>query len=54
MSMRNFNSLLWIAVVLVILWVVASLTRWVVGALLNLLLVVAVILLIVWAVRRLR
>jgi hypothetical protein len=52
--MRNVNFFLILAIVLVILWVVATVTRWVVGALLNLLLVLAVIFFIVWIVRRLR
>lgn len=46
------NNLLWIAVVLIILWIVASVTKFVVGAVLHLLLVVAVILLAVWAFRK--
>lgn len=52
--MRNLNYLVAIAVVLVIVWVLATVTRFIVGAMLNLLLVVAVILLVVWAVRRVR
>lgn len=50
--MKNLNYLLGIAVVLIIIWIVASLTRFLAGALLNLLLIVAVILLVVWAVRK--
>ena len=52
--MKNLNYLLGIAVVLIVLWVVATVTRFLAGALLNMLLLVAVVLLIVWAVRRLR
>jgi Flp pilus assembly protein TadB len=52
--MNNLNYLLAIAAVLVVLWIVATITRFVAGVMLNLLLVVAVILLIVWAVRRFR
>jgi hypothetical protein len=50
--MRNLNFLLVIAIVLVVIWVIASITRFVVGAMLHLLLVLAIILLIVWAIRR--
>lgn len=46
------NNLLWIAVVLILIWIVASFTKFVAGALLHLLLVVAVILLAVWAFRK--
>ena len=46
------NNLLWIAVVLVVLWVVASVTKFVVGAALHLLWVVALVLLAVWAFRK--
>jgi hypothetical protein len=52
--MKNLNILLVIAVVLVVLWVIASVTRFIVGAMLNLLLVFAVILLILWAYRKIR
>jgi hypothetical protein len=52
--MKNLNFLLVIAVVLVVLWVIASVTRFIVGAMLNLLLVFAVILLILWAYRKIR
>jgi hypothetical protein len=50
--MRNLNFLLVIAIALVVIWVIASITRFVVGAMLHLLLVLAIILLIVWAIRR--
>jgi hypothetical protein len=53
-AMRNVNYFLILAIVLVVLWVVASITRWVVGAMLNLLLVFAVIFLVLWIVRRVR
>lgn len=46
------NNLLWIAVVLVIIWVVAAVTKFVVGAVIHLLLVLAAILLVVWFVRK--
>ncbi len=52
--MKNLNLLLGIAIVLIVVWVLATVTRFLAGALLNLLLVAAVILLIVWAVRRVR
>ena len=48
----NFNNLLWIAGLLLVLWVIAALTKAVVGALLHLLWIVALVLLIVWAYRR--
>jgi hypothetical protein len=46
------NSLLYIAVVLVVIWVVARVVGFVAGALLNLLWVVAIILFVVWLVRK--
>lgn len=48
----NLNNLLWIAGLLLVLYVVAALTKFVVGALLNLLWIAAIILLIVWAYRK--
>lgn len=48
----NMNTLLWIAVVLLIIWVVASVTKFVVGALLHLLWVAALVLLAIWAFRK--
>ncbi len=48
----SVNSLLWIAVALLIIWVVAAFTKFVVGALLNLLWVAALILLAVWAFQK--
>lgn len=52
--MKNLNWLVAVAVLLIIIWIVASITRFIAGALLNLLLVVAVILLVVWGIRKLR
>jgi hypothetical protein len=46
------NSLLWIAVVLIILWVVASVTKFVVGAMLHLLWILALVLLVIWVIRK--
>jgi hypothetical protein len=46
------NNLIWIALLLIIIWVIATVTRVVVGALLHVLWVVALILLIVWVVRK--
>lgn len=46
------NNLVWIALVLVVIWVIASVTKFVVGAALHLFWVLAVILLLVWAVRK--
>jgi hypothetical protein len=43
-----------IALVLILLWVVASVTKFVVGAAIHLLLVVGIILLVLSAVRKLR
>lgn len=48
----NANNLLWIAVLLIVIWVIASVTKFVAGALLNLLWVVALIVLAVWAIRK--
>jgi hypothetical protein len=52
--MKNFNTLLTVAVVLIALWVLASVTRFLAGAILNLLLLAGIVLLIVWGVRKLR
>lgn len=46
------NNLLWIAAVLIVIWIVAAFTKAVAGALLNLLWIVALILLVVWAIRK--
>lgn len=46
------DKLLWIAIILIIIWVVAGVTKWVVGALLHVLWIVAVILFLVWLVRK--
>ena len=46
------NNLLWIAIALIVLWVIASVTKFVVGAVLHLFWVLAIILLVVWAVRK--
>ena len=48
----GMNNLLWIAIVLIVIWVVAATTKFVVGALLHLFWVLAVILLVVWAVKK--
>lgn len=48
----NLNTLLWIAIVLLVIWVVASVTKFVAGALLHLLWILALILLAVWVVRK--
>lgn len=52
--MKNVSLLVIAAVGLIIIWIVATVTRFLAGVLLNLLLVAAVILLIIWAVRRIR
>lgn len=46
------NKLPLIAIVLIVVWVVAATTKFVVGAVLHLFWVLAVILLLVWAVRK--
>ncbi|CAN5623777.1 hypothetical protein BH23GEM6_BH23GEM6_03330 [soil metagenome] len=46
------NNLLYLAILLVIIWVVARVVGFVAGALLHLLWVIAIILVIVWLVRR--
>lgn len=52
--MKGINTLLALAVLLIVVWVVASVTRFIAGALLNLLLVAGIILLIMWGIRKLR
>lgn len=47
-------NLHWIAILLIVIWIVASVTKFVVGAVLHLFWVVAVILLVVWAIRKFR
>ena len=47
----NFNNLLWVAGVLLVLWVVAAVTKVVIGALFHLLWIFALVLLAVWAIR---
>lgn len=46
------NNLLWIAGLLIVLWVLAAVTKFVVGAVLHLLWVAALILLAVWAFKK--
>jgi hypothetical protein len=46
------NNLVWIALLLIIIWIIASVTRVVVGALLHVLWVLAIILLIIWVIRK--
>lgn len=46
------DKLLWIAIALVILWVIASVTKAIVGAALHVLWIVAVVLFIAWLVRK--
>ena len=48
----NMNNLVWVAGLLLVLWVVAAVTKLVVGALLHLLWIVALVLLAVWAFRK--
>ncbi|MGH7458218.1 MAG: lmo0937 family membrane protein [Longimicrobiaceae bacterium] len=42
------NTLIWIAVILVVVWIVAKLVGFVAGALLNLLWIIALVLLVIW------
>ena len=46
------NNLLWIAGLLVIIWIIANVTGFLVGAILNLLWIVALIMVAVWVVRK--
>lgn len=46
------DKLLWIAILLIVIWLIASITKWVVGALLHVLWIVAVVLFIAWLVRK--
>lgn len=48
----NRNNLLWVAGLLLVLWVVAAMTKFVVGALLHLFWIVALVLLVMWAFRK--
>lgn len=52
--MKNMNAVLTFAVILIIIWVIASVTKFIAGALLNLVLLAAIVLLAVWALRRFR
>ncbi|HEV3409416.1 MAG TPA: hypothetical protein VG095_03925 [Chthoniobacterales bacterium] len=46
------NSLIWFAVLLVVIWIVARVFLAVTGALLHVLWIIAIIALIVWAVKK--
>ena len=48
------NWLLWLAIALVVLWVVAEALGWVLGVLLHLLWIGALVLVAVWLFRKLR
>jgi uncharacterized membrane protein required for colicin V production len=48
------NWLLWAAIILVVLWVLAEVLGWVLGALLHLLWIGAIILFVLWLVGKLR
>lgn len=50
--MKNLNLMLAIAAGLILLWVLATITRFLASTLLNLLVAVAIVLLVVWAIRR--
>ncbi|CAN5719964.1 hypothetical protein BH23GEM8_BH23GEM8_12120 [soil metagenome] len=46
------NNLLYLAILLVVIWVVARVVGFVAGALLHLLWIVAIVLVIIWLVRK--
>ena len=46
------NNLLYLAILLIVIWVLARVVGFIAGALLNLLWIVAIILFILWLVRR--
>jgi hypothetical protein len=46
------NNLLYVAIVLIVVWVVARVVGFVAGALLNLLWILAIVLFVVWLVRK--
>jgi hypothetical protein len=46
------NNLIYIAILLVVIWVIARVVGFVAGALLHLLWVIAIILVVIWLVRR--
>lgn len=48
------NWLLWVAIILVVLWVLAEVLGFVVGALLHLLWIAAIILFVMWLIGKLR
>lgn len=48
----DLNKLLWVAGILVVIWIIAAVTKAVVGVALNLLWIAALILLAVWAFRK--
>ena len=50
----HMNSLIWFAVLLVVIWIVARVFLAVTGALLHVLWIIAIIALIVWAVKKMR
>jgi hypothetical protein len=46
------DTLLWIAIGLIVLWIIAAVTEFVAGLLLNLLLILGIILLAAWVIRK--
>lgn len=50
--MNNFNLILWIALLLIIIWIIAAITKFIAGAALNVILIIAIILFIVWLLRK--
>ncbi|HET8656215.1 MAG TPA: hypothetical protein VFL93_11915 [Longimicrobiaceae bacterium] len=46
------DALLWIAIILAIIWVIAAFTKFIVGTLLWIILIVAIILFVVWLFKK--
>lgn len=48
------NWLLWLAIVLVVLWIAAEVLGWVLGAALHLLWIAAIVMFVIWLFQKLR
>lgn len=46
------DTLLWIGIGLIVLWIIAAVTKFVAGLLLNLLLILGVIMVAAWVIRK--
>lgn len=46
------DKLLWIAIALIVIWLIASVTKFIAGALLHVFWIIAVVLFLVWLVRK--